>query len=72
MVDDNQHKLEVAYDQAISTDAKQQVIGIQKEKVLHKTLKYFLCECLKGKTRGVFEDVPSYNCLSDSLPEANL
>lgn len=44
MVDDNQHKLEVAYDQAISTDAKQQVIGIQKEKVLHKTLKYFLCE----------------------------
>lgn len=44
MVDDNQHKLEVAYDRAISTDAKQQVIGIQKEKVLHKTLKYFLCE----------------------------
>ncbi|MCM1260927.1 MAG: hypothetical protein NC182_07355 [Prevotella sp.] len=44
MVDDNQHKLEVAYDRAISTDVKQQVIGIQKEKVLHKTLKYFLCE----------------------------
>lgn len=44
MVDDNQHKLEVAYDKAISTDVKQQVIGIQKEKILHKTLKYFLCD----------------------------
>ncbi|MCM1514329.1 MAG: hypothetical protein NC090_05010 [Anaeroplasma bactoclasticum] len=44
MVDDNQYKLEVAYDRAISINAKQQVIGIQKEKVLHKTLKYFLCE----------------------------
>lgn len=44
MVNDNQHKLEEAYDWAISTDVKQQVIGIQKEKVLHKTLKYFLCK----------------------------
>lgn len=34
--------LEEAYNKAISTDPIEQTIGIQKEKVLHKTMKYFL------------------------------
>ena len=35
--------LDEAYDLACSFEAKEQVIGIQKEKILHKTLKYYLC-----------------------------
>lgn len=35
--------LEEAYNLACSFEARTQVIGIQKEKVLHKTLKYYIC-----------------------------
>lgn len=37
-------KIEKAYNLAIDFEAREQVIGIQKEKILHRTLKYFLCE----------------------------
>lgn len=39
----NQVTLEEAYNLAIDFEADVQVIGIQKEKVLHRTLKYYLC-----------------------------
>lgn len=39
----NQLTLEEAYNLAIDFEADVQVIGIQKEKVLHRTLKYYLC-----------------------------
>lgn len=39
----NQFTLEEAYNLAIDFEADVQVIGIQKEKVLHRTLKYYLC-----------------------------
>lgn len=40
---ENRITIEEAYNKAIEYEAKTQVIGIQKEKILHRTLKYFLC-----------------------------
>ncbi len=39
----NNYTLEEAYQKASEFEAKEQIIGIQKEKILHKTLKYYLC-----------------------------
>ncbi len=39
----NTFTLEEAYDKAVEFEADTQVIGIQKEKILHRSLKYFLC-----------------------------
>lgn len=40
---DSKFTLEEAYNYAIDFEADVQVIGIQKEKILHRTLKYYLC-----------------------------
>lgn len=37
-------KLLNAYNQAINFEKDENIIGIQKEKILHKTLKYFVCD----------------------------
>lgn len=37
------YSLEEAYNKACEFEATEQIIGIQKEKILHKTLKYYLC-----------------------------
>lgn len=38
----NNDRLSIAYKRALEFEKKQEVIGIQKEKILHKTIKYYL------------------------------
>lgn len=40
---ENNLTIEEAYHKALEYEANTQVIGIQKEKILHRTLKYFFC-----------------------------